>query len=98
MTKRKFVGNWYMGMGLAGVVVAVVAALLLSIISTARSILRNATHALGVAEGIVVSTEPIWQLELTNAVANQLLDGARSIEQHATQIADALGAPEEVAG
>jgi hypothetical protein len=93
--EKKFVRNWYLGMGLAGVVVAVVAALLLAIIGTARSILRNATHALDVAEGIVVSTEPIWQLELTNAVAAQLLDGAQSIEQHATQIADALEAPEQ---
>jgi hypothetical protein len=94
---RNFVGRWYIGMGIASAVVAVVAALLLAIISTARNILRNATRALGVAEGIVVSTEPIWQLELTNAVAGQLLDGARSIEQHATQIADALEAPGEVA-
>lgn len=98
MTNNKFVRNWYLGMGLAGVVVAVVAALLLAIISTARSILRNATHALNVAEGIVVSTEPIWQLDLTNAVAAQLLDNARSIEEHATQIADVLEAPEQPEG
>jgi hypothetical protein len=97
MTDKKLRGNWYLGMGIASAVVAVVAGLLLAIIATARSILRNATHALSVAEGIVVSTKPIWELELTNAVAGQLLDGARSIEEHATQIADALEAPQEVA-
>lgn len=93
MTKRKFLGNWYMGMGIAGAVVAAVAALLLTIIGVARSILRNATHALGVAKEIVSNTQPIWDLEKTNSVANELLEGAKAIEQHATQIADALEAP-----
>ncbi len=97
MTRKRFLGNWYLGMGVAGLIVGVVAALLLTIISTARSILGNATHALKVAEDIVVSTEPIWQLDLTNAVAAQLLDGAKAIEQHATQIADVLDAPEVAA-
>jgi hypothetical protein len=96
--EKKFVRNWYLGMGLAGVVVAVVAALLLAIINTARGILRNATHALDVAEGIVVSTEPIWQLDLTNAVAADLLNSARSIEEHATHIADALESPRQSRG
>ena len=94
MTKRKFLGNWYMGMGIATLIVGVVAALLLTLISAARSILNNATHALGVAKEIVANTQPVWELEKTNAVAAQLLEGARAIEQRATQIADALEAPE----
>ncbi len=93
MTKKKFLRNWYLGMGLATLVVAVVAALLLAIITTARSILKNATHALGVAKEIVSNTQPIWELDTTNAVAVKLLAGAQAIEQHATQIADALEAP-----
>ncbi len=93
MTKGKFLGNWYLGMGIASLIVAVVAALLLAIIGTARSILKNVTHALGVAKEIVSNTQPIWGLETTNAVAAQLLEGARAIEQHATQIADVLEAP-----
>lgn len=97
MTKKKFVGNWYLGMGIAGLVVAVVAALLLTIIGVARSILKNATHALGVAKEIVTNTQPIWELDKTNAVAVQLLGGAHAIEQHATQIADVLEAPEPAA-
>ncbi len=97
MTKKKFVGNWYLGMGIASLVVAVVAALLLAIIGVARSILKNATHALGVAKEIVRNTQPIWELDKTNAVAVQLLEGARAIEGHATQIADVLEAPEPAA-
>ncbi len=93
MSDKKFVRNWYLGMGLGSLVVAVVAALLLALISTARSILKNAVHALGVAEEIVANTQPIWELDTTNAVAAQLLGGAKAIEQHATQIADVLEAP-----
>lgn len=96
MTKEKFVGNWYIGMGIASLIVAVVAALLLAIIGVARSILKNATHALGVANEIVSNTQPIWELDKTNAVAAQLLDGAKAIEKHATQIADVLETPTPV--
>jgi len=97
MTKKEFVRNWYSGMGIAALIVAVVAALLLVIIKTARDILGNATHALGVANEIVANTQPIWELDTTNAVAAQLLTGAQAIEKHATQIADTLEAPEPVA-
>lgn len=93
MTKKSFLGKWYLGMGIASLVVAVVAALLLTLIKTARSILQNATHALGVAKEIVANTQPVWELNTTNAVAADILGGARSIEQHATQIADALETP-----
>lgn len=96
MRKREFVRNWYSGMGVATLIVAVVAALLLVIIKTARDILGNATHALSVAKEIVTNTQPIWELDTTNAVAAQLLTGARAIEKHATQIADTLEAPQPV--
>lgn len=94
MTKKRFLGNWYLGMGIGALVVAVVAALLLAIINTARNILKNATHALGVANEIVTNTQPIWALDTTNKVVAEIVAGAREIEQHATQIADTLEAPE----
>lgn len=97
MTKKEFLRNWYSGMGIASLIVAVVAALLLLIIKTAREILGNATHALGVANEIATNTQPIWELDTTNMVASQLLTGAQAIEQHATQIADVLEAPEPTA-
>src|SRR5215216_6488193 len=93
MTEKKFLRNWYLGMGIGSLVVAVVAALLLAIIATARSILKNAVHALGVAKEIDDNTEAIWGIDTTNTVVAQILVEARAIERHADQIADVLEAP-----
>ena len=93
MSEQQFVRRWYAGLAAAVTVVAAVAALLLTIIGTARSILRHAERAVGIANEIVANTRPIWQLETTNRVAGQLLDGARAIERHATEVADALDPP-----
>ena len=97
MTEKQFVSYWYTGLGIAAGVVVAVAALLLAIIATARSILTNAQRAIAVANEIVANTQPIWELEQTNAVATQLLDGAEAIEQHATEVADALETPQPAA-
>lgn len=93
MTKKQFLTYWLSGMGVASALVAVVAALVLTIIATARSILSNANHALGAATEIVKTTQPIWELEHTSAVAGQLLTEAQAIEHHATQVADTLEKP-----
>ncbi len=93
MSEKQFIRNWYTGLGVAVGVVAAVAVLLLTIIGTARSILGNARRALGVANEIVVNTRPIWELEQTNAVASQLLEGAQAIAGHAAAVADALETP-----
>lgn len=97
MSDRSFRRTWYSGMGIATLIVGVVATLLIAIISVASSILKNATHALGIAQEIVSNTQPVWELDTTNAVVSQILGGARSIEQHATQIADVLEAPQPAA-
>ena len=93
MSEKQFLHRWYTGVAVAVAVVAAVAALLLAIIGTARGILTNARRALGIANEIVANTRPIWELERTNAVAAQLLEGARAIEGHATDVADALAPP-----
>lgn len=93
MSKSEFLDWWYLGLGIAAVVVVIVAVLVVAIIVTARQILANATRALAVANEIVANTAPIWELERTNRVAGQMLDGARAIETHAGQIAEALDAP-----
>ncbi len=90
MTANKFVSQWKAGAALVGGVVVAVAALLLGIIATARSISSHAQRALRVAQEIVDNTQPIWKLEDTNDVAQDLLERARSIEQHATHVADQL--------
>lgn len=97
MTEKQFLTYWYRGIAIAGGVVVAVAALLLAIIATARSILNNAKRAIGVANDIVANTQPIWELETTNAVAAQLLEGAEAIERHATEVADALETPQPAA-
>jgi len=93
MSEQEFRRYWLIGGVAAGAIVAVVAALALTLIATARSILANAGRALGLANEIVATTAPIWELEQTNAVADQLLEGAQAIRRHATQVADALAGP-----
>ena len=93
MSEQQFRRRWYTGLAVAGGVVAAVAGLLLAIIGTARRILGNAGRALEIANEIVANTRPIWELERTNGVAVELLEGARAIERHATEVADALEAP-----
>lgn len=93
MSQKQFRTYWLAGTATVAVIVAVVAALLLAIIATAQSILANAQQALAIAHEIVRNTLSIWDLEKTNKVTDQLKDGARAIEQHATQVADALAPP-----
>lgn len=93
MTESEFLSRWYLGLGIAAVVVLLVAILVIAIILVARSILNTAAQALGIANEIVVKTRPIWELETTNAVAVELLEGAQAIETHAAQVAAALEAP-----
>ena len=93
MTESEFFSRWYLGLGIGAVVVLLVAVLVIVIILTARSILNTATQALGIANEIVVKTQPVWELETTNAVAVELLEGAQAIETHAGHVAAALEAP-----
>ena len=93
MSEQRFLRNWYTGLAVAVGVVAAVAGLLLAIIGTARRILGHAGRALEIANEIVANTRPIWELDRTNSVAVQLLEGAEAIEKHATEVADALEAP-----
>ncbi len=90
MGEKQFLRNWYIGVAAAAAIVAAVAALLLAIIGSARGILANARRALEVANEIVATTRPIWELDRTNSVAVELLEGAKAIEAHATEVADAL--------
>ncbi len=94
MSEKQFLRDWYTGVAVAAAIVATVAALLLAIIGTARAILSNAQRALAAANEIATNTRPVWELERTNAVAVQLLEGAQAIEGHATEVADALETPQ----
>lgn len=68
--------GWYIGYGLATVVVLLVAVLVLAITSTARRIADVAddiTSTLNVARDC---TEALWQVATTNRVATDILDTA----------------------
>ena len=93
MSQKEFRGSWFTGAAFIGVIVAAVAGLLLAIIATARQILANAVKALGLAKEIVENTNPIWDLQTTNEVVGELVEGARAIENHATKLADTLETP-----
>jgi hypothetical protein len=81
---------WRLWMIVAGVVVLVAAALLVTIWLTARSIAAHATRALRAAEAIRANTRAIWELETTNEVAEELLDTVRAIEAKCGKLVEAL--------
>ena len=83
-------GWWFVGLGVAVVVVLIAAALILAILTAARNIERNAGAGLTLVEQIREQTQVIWALQETNKVAIQLRGGAESILGHAGQIAQAL--------
>lgn len=81
---------WQFWLGVAVVVVALAAALLIAIIATARGIVAEAVRAREAAEAIRVNTLPIWELQTSNEVAADLLSTVRSIESHGGALATAL--------
>jgi hypothetical protein len=93
MSEKEFKGTWFSWAALIALIVAAVAGLLLAIIATAQQILANAVKALGLAKEIVENTNPIWNLQTTNEVVGELVEGARAIEEHATKLADTLETP-----
>ena len=81
---------WRLWLGVAVVVGALAAALLVASIVTARGILTEAVRARTAAEAIRVHTLPIWQLQTSNEVAAELLTRVQSIESHGGALAATL--------
>lgn len=82
--------SWQLWMGVAALVVVIAAALLIGILVTARRILAEAERALAAAEEIRRHTEPIWQLQDTNAVATRILASVQNIEAKGGALVAAL--------
>ena len=95
MTAQAIYGWWFFWLGVAGVVVVAAAALLITIVVLARQISSLAATGLAVVGQIEQNTKPIWQLNATHHVAQQLLGGAQTIEGNAVAIAGALSAGEQ---
>src|SRR5947209_135375 len=74
MTSADLWAAWRLWMLVAAAIIAVAAALLVTIWLTARSIAVHATHALKAAEAIRNNTRVIWELQTTNEVAEQIRD------------------------
>jgi hypothetical protein len=90
MTDADLWAAWRLWLGVAVVVVALAAGLLIAIIVTARGILAAALRAKAAAEAIRANTLPIWELQTSNEVAGGLLTTVQSIESHGGALAAAL--------
>jgi hypothetical protein len=90
MTDAELWAAWQLWMIVAGVIVLVAAALLVTIWLTARSIVAHATRALRAAEVIRLNTRSIWELQTTNEVAERLRDTVRAIEAKGARLVEAL--------
>ncbi len=90
MSDAELWAAWRLWMAVAGLVVLVAAALLVTIWLTARSIAAHAARALRAAEDIRDNTRAIWQLQTTNEVAEQLLETVRAIETKTARLVEAL--------
>jgi len=88
---------WGLTLAIAALVIVVVAALLIGIIVAANRIDRHAADIWIAGKDIATNTIQIWQLQKTNAVAEQILEtaqgiagGAGSIDARLARLADAL--------
>ncbi len=90
MSDAELWAAWRMWIVVATVVVLLAAGLLITILVTARKILAEAVRALHAVEVIRGNTQPIWELQTTNTVAQQILETVRSIEQKGGALVQAL--------
>lgn len=94
MTDAQLWSAWQLWIAVATVVILIAASLLIVIWLTARRILRDAVRALHAVEAIRDQTQPIWALESTNYVAEDILVAVREIEAKGTLLAGALHSTE----
>ncbi len=90
MTDAALFTNWYIGLGLAAVVVLIAAVLLILVWQAAQRILTLAVAALDLVKQIKGNTTIIWALEDTNKTALKVLADAESIRDHGAAVAQAL--------
>jgi hypothetical protein len=88
---------WWLTLAIGAVVIVVVAVLLIAIVAAANRIDRHASEIWVAGKDIATNTIQIWQLQKTNAVAEQILQtaqgiaaGAGSIDARLVKLGDAL--------
>lgn len=70
---------WWLTLAVAAVVIVVVAVLLIAIVVAANRVDRHAAEIWMAGKDIATNTIQIWQLQKTNAVAQQILETAQAI-------------------
>ena len=90
MSDAELWAGWRMWIVVATVVVLLAAGLLITILITARRILGEAVRALNAVEAIRKNTQPIWELQATNEVAERILKTVESIEAKGGALVRAL--------
>ena len=90
MSDAELWAAWRMWIVVATVVVLLAAGLLIAILLTARRILGEAVRALNAVETIRKHTQPIWELQTTNEVAERILKTVESIEAKGGALVRAL--------
>lgn len=90
MTDAQLWAAWQLWTGVATVVILIAASLLIIIWLTARQILVDAVRALHAVEAIRAQTQPIWALDQTNLVAEDILKTVQAIESKGGLLAGAL--------
>lgn len=90
MSDAELWAAWRMWIVVATVVVLLAAGLLITILLTARRILAEAVRALKAVDAIKKNTQPIWELQTTNEVAERILKTVESIEQKGGALVTAL--------
>jgi len=71
---------WAWSLVAGAVVIVIVAALLIAILVTARSIDKHALAIWTAGKNIAANTVSIWMLNRTNEVAGEILETAHSID------------------
>ncbi len=90
MSDAELWAAWRLWIIVATLVVLLAAALLITILVTARRILAEAIRALNAVETIRKNTQPIWELQTTNHVAEQILQTVAAIEHKGEALVRAL--------
>ena len=82
--------KWHFWLIIATILIIAAATLLILVIIQARRILKHAVTALNAVTKIKENTMPVWELQTTNEVASQILQGSEDIKIHTGLVASNL--------
>ncbi len=89
---------WTYSLIAGAVVVLIVAVLLIMLIAAANRVNKHASHIWDAGKQIAGNTVSIWMLNVTNRVAGEILEGAKSINNRAASIDTTIGALADALG